>query len=211
MKKIIVNAIVACDPMGTIGKGSGLPWSHLKEDMAHFKNLTMGSTLLMGKGTFESLPLKIYRGGFEGRHMLVSSNEYNLNYYKINFSEHLSKLGGVNFIPYLTHNNIDFLLPQVTSPEIYVIGGRGMFLNFLDGMFDSEYCQTGKLHITAINQFFPGDVRIPELIDLVNLDTNRVMSGGMDSSSWRLVNSKCSSNTEQDAVRLRFLELERVR
>jgi dihydrofolate reductase len=40
---------------GVIGVGGGLPW-HLPEDLALFRRLTMGSTVVMGRRTWESLP-----------------------------------------------------------------------------------------------------------------------------------------------------------
>ncbi|SDF65151.1 dihydrofolate reductase [Blastococcus fimeti] len=40
---------------GVIGADGGLPW-HLPEDMALFRRLTAGSTVVMGRGTWESLP-----------------------------------------------------------------------------------------------------------------------------------------------------------
>ena len=40
-----------------IGMDRALPW-HLPEDMRRFKELTMGSAVVMGRGTWESLPAK---------------------------------------------------------------------------------------------------------------------------------------------------------
>lgn len=40
---------------GVIGRDGGLPW-HLPEDLARFKQLTMGYTVVMGRTTWESLP-----------------------------------------------------------------------------------------------------------------------------------------------------------
>ncbi len=40
---------------GVIGAGGGLPW-HLPEDLALFRELTMGGTVVMGRRTWESLP-----------------------------------------------------------------------------------------------------------------------------------------------------------
>jgi dihydrofolate reductase len=40
---------------GTIGNAGVLPW-HLPEDLAHFKAITLGSTVVMGRRTWESLP-----------------------------------------------------------------------------------------------------------------------------------------------------------
>jgi len=42
---------------GVIGKAGGIPW-HLPEDMAHFKQVTMGSPVIMGRRTWESLPAR---------------------------------------------------------------------------------------------------------------------------------------------------------
>lgn len=43
---------------GVIGAGGGLPW-HLPEDLARFKVLTMGTTVVMGRATWESLPAAV--------------------------------------------------------------------------------------------------------------------------------------------------------
>ena len=42
---------------GVIGRDGGIPWQ-LPEDLAHFKELTMGHTVLMGRRTWESLPAR---------------------------------------------------------------------------------------------------------------------------------------------------------
>jgi dihydrofolate reductase len=42
---------------GVIGNEGGLPW-HLPEDLAHFKQLTMGSPVIMGRKTWDSLPAR---------------------------------------------------------------------------------------------------------------------------------------------------------
>ena len=47
-----------------IGRDGGIPW-HVPEDMAHFKTLTTGCAVVMGRRTWESLPRGFarYRGG----------------------------------------------------------------------------------------------------------------------------------------------------
>jgi dihydrofolate reductase len=42
---------------GVIGKDNALPW-HLPEDMAHFKRVTMGCPVIMGRKTWDSLPAR---------------------------------------------------------------------------------------------------------------------------------------------------------
>ncbi len=49
-----VSAVVAVGPGGAIGRDGGLPW-HAAEDLAHFKRVTMGHTLVMGRLTWESI------------------------------------------------------------------------------------------------------------------------------------------------------------
>lgn len=51
----MINIIVAIDNNGAIGRGGDLLY-HLREDMRHFRTLTTGNTVVMGRRTFESLP-----------------------------------------------------------------------------------------------------------------------------------------------------------
>jgi dihydrofolate reductase len=43
---------------GVIGKDGRLPW-HLPEDLAHFKQITMGCAVIMGRKTWDSLPERV--------------------------------------------------------------------------------------------------------------------------------------------------------
>lgn len=50
-----LHLIYARAANGVIGSNNTLPW-HLPEDMAHFKQLTQGCTVIMGRKTWDSLP-----------------------------------------------------------------------------------------------------------------------------------------------------------
>ncbi len=50
-----LHLIYARAANGVIGKDNTLPW-HLPEDMAHFKQLTQGCAVIMGRKTWDSLP-----------------------------------------------------------------------------------------------------------------------------------------------------------
>lgn len=52
-----VAAIVAMDERRLIGASGALPW-YVPEDLAHFRQLTMGHVVVMGRKTWESLPAK---------------------------------------------------------------------------------------------------------------------------------------------------------
>jgi dihydrofolate reductase len=55
---VTVGLIWAQSTSGVIGRDGGIPW-RLPEDQARFKELTLGSTVVMGRLTWESLPAKV--------------------------------------------------------------------------------------------------------------------------------------------------------
>lgn len=54
---VTIAAIVAMDSERVIGADNSLPW-HLPEDLKHFKSLTQGGAVMMGRKTYDSLPAK---------------------------------------------------------------------------------------------------------------------------------------------------------
>ena len=52
-----INLIFARSANGVIGRDGSMPW-HLPEDLAHFKRLTNGWPVIMGRKTWDSLPPK---------------------------------------------------------------------------------------------------------------------------------------------------------
>ena len=66
----MLGMIVACDRNGAIGRDGDLPWRQ-STDLQHFKEVTMGSNLIMGRKTWDSLP-----GILPGRtHYVLSRGE----------------------------------------------------------------------------------------------------------------------------------------
>ena len=51
----VIGLVWAQAANGVIGRDGGIPW-RLPEDMAHFRALTAGATVVMGRRTWESLP-----------------------------------------------------------------------------------------------------------------------------------------------------------
>ena len=69
MERPPISLIVARAQNGVIGRDGGLPW-HLPADLKRFKALTMGSVMVMGRKTFESLP-----GVLPGRRHVVITRD----------------------------------------------------------------------------------------------------------------------------------------
>lgn len=67
MSRPPITIVVARATNGVIGKDGGLPW-HISADLKRFKALTMGTVLVMGRKTFDSLP-KLLPGR---RHIVIS-------------------------------------------------------------------------------------------------------------------------------------------
>ena len=63
--------IVATSPDNIIGKDNTIPW-HYSEDLKRFKKLTIGKTIIMGRKTWDSLPVKPLP---ERRNIVITSNQ----------------------------------------------------------------------------------------------------------------------------------------
>lgn len=65
----MITLIAAMNAYRTIGLKGSMPWRN-SEDLKHFKNYTMGKTVVMGRVTYEGLPNKL-----DGRNILVVSRD----------------------------------------------------------------------------------------------------------------------------------------
>ena len=63
----MLTIVVACDRNGAIWKAGELPWRQ-STDLQHFKQLTLGGTIVMGRKTWDSLPGKLP----DRRHIVMS-------------------------------------------------------------------------------------------------------------------------------------------
>jgi dihydrofolate reductase len=98
-----ISLVVALDRHGAIGRDNDLPW-RLPDDLKHFKALTLGKPVLMGRKTAESLGRALpgrlnlvltRRGGvpFEGMQAVASVDEA-LAIAETHCAEELSVIGG---------------------------------------------------------------------------------------------------------------------
>lgn len=136
----MLNIIVACtDKENVIGKDNKLPW-HLPEDLQHFKEITMGKTIVMGRKTFESLPKVL-----PGRHHIVLTRNQN---YKVNNPNVEVVTGNINNI---------FKKMKYSENEYFIIGGAEIYksgIKFAD-----------KIYLTRIYENIEGDAYFPTIED----------------------------------------------
>ena len=108
MKERPITLVVARAANGVIGRDGRLPW-HISADLRRFKRLTMGSAMIMGRRTFESLP-----GVLPGRRHIVLTRDPNW------------QVPGVE-----TVQNVEAALQRAGSEPVTVIGGAEIFQLFL--------------------------------------------------------------------------------
>lgn len=126
MNKKNISIIVAIAENGAIGKDNKLLW-HLSDDLKRFKTLTIGNTIVMGKRTFESLPVKplpnrrsivitdIPGETFEGCEMAYSIEEAVLKF--DDDKENFIIGGGIIYKQFLPIANKLYLSIVKTKPE----------------------------------------------------------------------------------------------
>jgi len=99
-----VCLIWAQSTSGVIGRAGGIPW-RLPEDQARFKELTMGHTVVMGRGTWESLPAGVRP--LPGRRNLVLTRQPDY------------QAAGADVVTSLDE--------ALTDPQVWVIGGGQVY------------------------------------------------------------------------------------
>lgn len=137
----VVAAIVAMDEIRFIGKNGALPW-HLPEDLSHFKKLTTGHIVIMGRKTWDSLPAK-FRPLPNRVNVVVSRTP-----------EALSLPHGV-----LKANSLESSIALATeradsNQRIWIIGGAELYKAGL------PLCH--EIHLTLVRGVHDGDARFPE-------------------------------------------------
>ena len=133
MSKISIIAAVADNY--AIGYQNKLPW-HLPADLKHFRQLTTGHAVVMGKHTFESLP----HGPLPNRKNIVLSSI---------MSE------GVNEGYFEADSMEDVFYLTEKEEEVFIIGGTSVY--------KQTYDKVDTLYITWIHGTFVADTFFPEI------------------------------------------------
>ena len=129
-----IHAIVAIDENGAIGRQGDL-LCHLPADMRHFKEVTMGNSIIMGRKTFESFP----RRPLPGRQNIVITRDPKWAY------------PGVT----VTHN-LDEAIAAAQTDTVFIIGGAQIY--------ELAMPRVEVLHLTRIHaRWASADVFFPKL------------------------------------------------
>ena len=127
-----IYLVVAVASNGVIGRNGQLPW-HLPEDLKHFKRLTLGHPVIMGRRTWESL-----KGPLPGRGNVV-----------------VTRQAGYDAPGAAVANSLPAALALCLSePMVFVIGGSRLFAESLP--------IAAGLVVTEIHRDYEGDTWFPE-------------------------------------------------
>jgi len=134
--EIIIIAAMAENRV--IGKNNAIPWS-IKEDMAHFKELTMGWPCIMGRKTWESLPKR----PLPGRLNLVVSTTMEAD---------------------SSHNVKDFkVVPSLAEALQLCAGYEKVFICGGASIYHEALPMAHKIELTVIRRHCEGDTFFPEI------------------------------------------------
>ncbi|MFV1884623.1 MAG: dihydrofolate reductase [Balneola sp.] len=98
-----MTLVVAHDPNLVIGYKGGLPWRY-PQDLKHFKSITLGNTIIMGRGVFEELnevPLP-------GRKNIVLSTSKTYDDVDV-------------------YSSLEAALKEIDEEEVFIIGGGVLY------------------------------------------------------------------------------------
>jgi dihydrofolate reductase len=137
MTRLTISAIVAMTENYVIGKNNQLPW-HLPADLKHFKTLTTGQAVLMGRKTFESIGKPL-------------PNRLNL----ILTKNTALQISGCEIVHTLADAERKTLHHVPPINELFIIGGGEIFKIFLS--------HVEKLYLTLIHTTLIGDAFFPKL------------------------------------------------
>ncbi len=127
---MILSLVVARAANGVIGRDGGLPW-HLPADLKHFKALTLGKPIVMGRRTFASIGRPL-----PGRHNIV-------------LTRGAWSADGVTVVPDLAAA----LAAAGTVPEVAIIGGAAVYAAALP--------LADRVYLTEVHAAPAGDTVLP--------------------------------------------------
>lgn len=146
-----LSLIVAASLDGVIGRDGGMPW-HLPEDLKHFRRITTGHTIIMGRHTWESIGRPLPK-----RRNVVLSRRRGLH------------LAGCDVVHSLSEGIA--LAREDGDDEPMIIGGASLYAAALP--------LATRIYLTRVLQHVEGDTRFPALDDAAWEETDRREGDGV--------------------------------
>ncbi len=133
-----LSMIAAMGKDRVIGKDNDMPW-HLPADLQHFKKTTLGSPIIMGRKTYDSIGRPL-----PGRLNIILSRNAKL---EIEGCTVVNSLGDALA-----------LAAESNAAEVFITGGAHLYNKFLD--------EADRLYLTLIDESFEGDTYFPDYTQL---------------------------------------------
>ena len=163
----MIHAIFACDNNWGIGKNGALPWPHNSADLKWFKNSTGHGTVIMGRKTWDSLPVKPLP---KRKNIVVSSSTVE----GADISVPLEQLKKIT-IPMLEH--VD---------NIWIIGGAQLFESCIDIV--------DELWLSRISGEYDCDIFLPTTIIKEKFEIyERYFDGSLTTEKYRRIKNEAIS------------------
>ena len=153
----MITIIAAISENGIIGNKGSIPW-HLNKDLKYFKQLTIGYPCIMGRKTYESLPIK----PLPNRENIILST--NIDSYK----------GAIVF------RKINDVISFLNGRDAYIIGG---YLLYKIGLEIAN-----EIKLTKIYKKYNGDTFFPEIDMTQWKLTSIIPDSDIDILSGKIVN-----------------------
>ena len=160
-----ISMIVAMARNRAIGKNGDLIW-HLSADLRHFKQVTMGKTVVMGRKTYESLP---GRKPLPGRRNVILSERMEQAPEGFELANSVSQV----------------LETLANEEEVMIMGGGSIYEQFLP--------HATRLYLTRLDKTFEADTFFPiinfedwQLVDLQVFDDDPRVDFSYRFEVWEL-------------------------
>lgn len=129
----VLTLIWAMSENRVIGHNGGLPW-HLPDELKHFKAKTIGSAVIMGRKTWESLPIQPLP---KRQNIVVTRNRD----YEASGAQ--------------TADSLDAAIDLVAGDTAFVIGGASLFAEAI--------ARAHRLELTVVHDTYTGDTIMPKV------------------------------------------------
>lgn len=139
---MIASIVVAIAENYAIGKDNKLLW-HLPKDLKHFKDITTGGTVIMGRKTYDSVgkPLP------NRRNIIITRQQI--------------EIAGCEVV-----NSIQAALDLCRDQqEVFIVGGAEIYKQAMP--------LTDKIYLTIVHENFEGDTYFPEIKEDIWKETER--------------------------------------